>query len=94
MTECTVSTPPTVEDGCVVFTVVHNDSGRVFRCVMSGPTSVEVTPLPRDVTPWAEGEARALVAEHALDYERDNPELFRQLFDQIAAERAAVDELE
>ncbi len=83
MKECTVSTPPVIEDGRVVFSIVHQDSGRVFRCVMSGPTSVEVTAVPRDMTPWAEGEVRALVAEHALDYERDNPELFSELFAQI-----------
>ncbi len=82
MEDCVVSTPPSVEEGSVVFNVVHNDSGRVFRCAMDDFDSVKVTPLPRDMTPWAEGETRGAVAEHAREYARENAELFRGLFEQ------------
>jgi hypothetical protein len=82
MEDCVISTPPSVEEGNVVFNVVHNDSGRVFRCEMADFESVQITPLPRDMTPWAEGETRAIVAERALEYARDNSELFSGLFEQ------------
>lgn len=83
MSPCTVSTPPVIEAGRVVFTMVHEATGRVFRCAMAGPASVEVTPLPSDATTWPEGETRAEVAEAALDYERENLELFRELFAEL-----------
>jgi hypothetical protein len=82
MEDCVVSTPPSVEDGSVVFNVVHNDSGRVFRCEMTDFDSVEIMPLPRDMTPWAEGETRGAVAERALEYARDNADLFERLFEE------------
>lgn len=84
MNPCEVSTPPVVEARKVTFNVVHNESGRVFRCAMADFDSVEVTALPAGMTNWAEGEERALVAERAKEYARENEELFGKLFDELS----------
>lgn len=84
MSECAVTTPPVVEADRVQFTVVHQPSGRAFEVHMADFDSVEVIALPADATPWADGEIRALVAERAKAYVREDPELFRELFEQIA----------
>jgi hypothetical protein len=83
MSECVVTTPPTIDGDSVTFSVVHSDTGRVFKCTMTDFDSVSVTPVLRDMTPASEGESRALVAEHARDHARENPELFRTLFEQL-----------
>ncbi len=83
MSPCEVSTPPVIEDGKVTFNVVHKESGRLFQCAMTDFDSVEVIALPKEMTNWAEGEERALVAERAKEYARENEELFGDLFGQL-----------
>jgi hypothetical protein len=83
MTECVVTTPPAIEDGCVVFSIVHNNTGRVFRCEMRDFDDVNITGVPRGATPWADGEIRAQVAEAALEHAQNNHKEFRGLFEQL-----------
>ncbi len=85
MSTCVVTTPPTVEGPGVVFSVVHSESGRVFRCEMSGFQSVKITPIPRDMSPWADGKIRAEVAELAHQHAADNRQLFEELFEKAVS---------
>jgi hypothetical protein len=88
MSECVVTTPPALEEGKVVFSVVHNGTGRVFRCEMKDFDDVSVTGMPRGATPWADGDIRAEVAEEAVEHAQRNHMEFRLLFEKLAAEQA------
>jgi len=90
MSTCVVTTPPAVEEGKVVFSVVHNGTGRVFKCEMKDFDDVSISPMPREATPWADGDIRAEVAEEALEHAQKNHKEFRLLFEQVAeAEEAS-----
>ena len=81
--KCSIATPPQIEDGLVSFTILHEASGEVYRCQMSSPTAVTVTAVPKGLTPWAEGDARAIVAEAAVDHVRANIDELQELFSTI-----------
>jgi hypothetical protein len=80
---CSISTPPSIEDGRVVVMVVHEPSGQVFRCAMTDFDEVVVDAVPHDLTPSPEGDARGEAAEAARSHARENQEAFAQLFSSL-----------
>lgn len=92
MSHCTITTPPQVENGKVTFSVVHDLSRQIFRCEMSGFDDVVVVPLPRDMTPWPDGDDRADVAKAAVAHALENYDQFTQLFATAAQERLDEDQ--
>lgn len=77
--DCSMTAPPRIEEGAVVFLLLHHPSGEVFSCRMKSPDDVSLTMMPGGLTPHADGETRGIVAEAALLYARENPE-FEPLF--------------
>ena len=80
---CTVTEPPRIEDGAVVFPVIYDPSGRAFACRMRGFGQVEVDPIPHDATTIPDAEARARVAEEARDFAEENRDEFARLFAEL-----------
>jgi hypothetical protein len=80
---CSISAPPTVQDGKVVLIVVHDPTGEAFRCELTSFDDVVVSLVPRDLTPSSEGDARGEAAQAAVRHARENEEQFEHLFAQL-----------
>src|SRR5690606_36853914 len=72
--DCSITTPPRIEEGAVVFMILHEPSGEVFRCRMVSADDVNLALAPSGFTPHADGDVRGAVAEAALLYSRQNAE--------------------
>ena len=83
ISDCSITTPPRIQDGSVVFMIVHEPSGEVFTCRMRSADDVNVSLAPAGFTPHADGDTRAAVAEAALHYARENAE-FEPLFAELS----------
>ena len=86
--DCSITTPPRIEEGAVVFMILHEPSGEVFRCRMVSADDVNLALAPSGFTPHADGDVRGAVAEAALLYSRQNAE-FEPLFAELALQSTA-----
>lgn len=80
---CSISTPPTTQDGKVVLIVVHEPTGEAFRCELTSFDDVVVTLVPAGLTPSSEGDARGEAARAAVRHALENREQFEHLFAQL-----------
>ncbi len=88
---CSVTVPPVAEEGVVKLTLLHEPSGQLYLCRLQSLDDISVSLFPEGLTPHADGEVRAAVAEAAHEYALRHDTQLADLFAEAAAQRVALD---
>lgn len=84
---CSVTVPPVAEEGVVKLTLLHQPSGELFLCRLQSIDDINIALLPEGLTPHADGEVRAAVAEAAQQYALRHRDELASLFAEAALQR-------